>query len=205
MGGGDDSEEATRVRATYPETVFKSVRRGECVEGMNYRWRVIHPDSVFLERNGYGNRDDRNNRSLVTKLEMPRTSFLFTGDIRKQGEEWIVQRYREEIDVDILVVPHHGGKNAADPDFLDAVSPKYALISAGYGNRFGHPRVDTLSRLLSAGSVVYRTDQTGGMVIDQLDDPAGPRLRTHRDFQLRPWESPADEFANLGLALGFNR
>ncbi|MGW8323303.1 MAG: ComEC/Rec2 family competence protein [Thermodesulfobacteriota bacterium] len=108
-----------------------------------------------------------------------------------------------DLDTDILVVPHHGGKESGDEIFLKAVSPSVALVSAGFGNRFGHPRPETLRRLSETGATLYRTDLDGAILIDHFQRE--PRLRTYWDLKMKPRKSLADEFRNFELALGFLR
>jgi competence protein ComEC len=62
---------------------------------------------------------------------------------------------------DVLKVGHHGSKTSTSPDFLDAVSPSVAVISAGFENSFGHPHASVLARLAERHSAIFRTDQDG--------------------------------------------
>ena len=63
--------------------------------------------------------------------------------------------------VDVLKVGHHGSKNALTPELAAALSPRIALVSAGAGNRYGHPADKTLRELADAGAQVWRTDEAG--------------------------------------------
>lgn len=67
--------------------------------------------------------------------------------------------------VDAVPVGHHGSGSATGYVFLRQALPKYAVISVGAGNRYGHPAESTLSRLRDAGCTVYRTDQSGTITI----------------------------------------
>lgn len=67
--------------------------------------------------------------------------------------------------LDALAVGHHGSGSATGYVFLRQALPKYAVISVGAGNRYGHPAESTLSRLRDAGCTVYRTDQSGTITI----------------------------------------
>lgn len=67
--------------------------------------------------------------------------------------------------LDALAVGHHGSDSATGYVFLRQALPKYAVISVGAGNRYGHPAESTLSRLRDAGCTVYRTDQSGTITI----------------------------------------
>ena len=66
---------------------------------------------------------------------------------------------------DVLKVGHHGSSTATSPNFLNAVSPNYAVISVGAGNDYGHPHPVTLQKLAAAGVKVYRTDLNGTITV----------------------------------------
>ena len=74
-------------------------------------------------------------------------------------------RRMEPKDVDVLVAGHHGSGDSTCEELLTAVSPEIVCISAGAGNRFGHPSPELLKRLESYGCTVYRTDLHGDIVI----------------------------------------
>lgn len=63
--------------------------------------------------------------------------------------------------LDILVVGHHGSKNATSHELLSATRPRYAVISVGKDNDYGHPHPDVLERLQLYGCTVLRTDRNG--------------------------------------------
>ncbi len=69
------------------------------------------------------------------------------------------------LSADFLKVPHHGSKTSSTQDFLDAVRPRFAAISVGEGNAFGHPNAEVLDRLRQEGTRVYRTDHDGAISI----------------------------------------
>ncbi|RNC68640.1 MAG: DNA internalization-related competence protein ComEC/Rec2 [Desulfuromonadales bacterium] len=101
---------------------------------------------------------DVNDDSLVFRLVFGDFSMLFTGDIG-YGEEYRLQATPARLRSTVLKVPHHGSRHSSSSAFLDAVSPRLALISAGVRNSFGLPSPETLSRLQERGIAVYRTDR----------------------------------------------
>jgi len=102
-----------------------------------------------------------NNQSLVIKVLFGKASFLFTGDLEKKGIKNIVDEYEgtNALDVDVLMVGHHGAANATTDEYLQGVTPKYAVISCGdsdFGKgstnnfttfAYGHPRISTINML----------------------------------------------------------
>ena len=105
-----------------------------------------------------------NEDSVVTYLNYNNIKFLFTGDIEAPTENDMV---KEKLvpKVDFISVPHHGSKGSSTQAFLNEAKPKYAVISVGKGNKYGHPTEEALKRYHSIGSKVYRTDQNGDIVI----------------------------------------
>jgi competence protein ComEC len=111
--------------------------------------RVLHP----LDDSG-SMRATTNNKSLVLELNHAGQRVLWTGDIDLEVETAICEKLRP---VDILKVAHHGSRNSTSEGFLSKTTPKYAVISNGRGNKFGHPHSETIWRLRK--STVLRTDQ----------------------------------------------
>lgn len=104
-----------------------------------------------------------NDWSIVARIDYGDTSFLFTGDASTLAEYDMITS-GIDLDCDVLKVGHHGSASSSTAQFLDAVSPKYAVISVGAGNSYGHPTDEALYRLSCVGAIVYRTDQCGTIV-----------------------------------------
>lgn len=107
---------------------------------------------------------DSNETSIVAKLIYGKSSFLFTGDIGQRSEAKIILNASQP-ESDVLKVGHHGSKNSTSDEFISAVSPKIAVISAGKGNPYGHPHNEVLDVLAKYGIRVLRTDLQGDIKI----------------------------------------
>ena len=103
-----------------------------------------------------------NETSVVAKLVLGKKSFLFTGDIGKPTERKLIEK---DIDSDILKVAHHGSKNSSSKEFLENVSPEFAVIQVGE-NKYGHPHLETLTTLSQLGIKTLRTDKKGDIKIE---------------------------------------
>lgn len=132
----------------------------------------------FLAPNG-SSYEDLNNYSAVLKLTFGNTSFLLAGDAEDVSEaEMLNAGYN--LKADLLKVGHHGSESSTTSAFLKAVSPKYAVISVGKDNSYGHPAQQTLDRLASAGVQIYRTDEAGTIIASsngntiKIDKQASP-------------------------------
>ncbi|MGD8307698.1 MAG: DNA internalization-related competence protein ComEC/Rec2, partial [Ignavibacteria bacterium] len=106
-----------------------------------------------------------NDRSGILKIVYGETSFLFTGDAGKVVETMLIDRFSYFLNSDILKAGHHGSKTSTSNDFLDFVSPDYALISAGIQNSFGHPSQEVISELNERKINILRSDDRGGIML----------------------------------------
>jgi competence protein ComEC len=101
-----------------------------------------------------------NDDSLTLLISFGQTRALLAGDLEKKMERFIAL---ESPHADLLKVAHHGSATSTTPELLAAVEPKFAVISAGYRNSFGHPRPVVLERLQKAHVKTYRTDMMGAV------------------------------------------
>ncbi len=107
--------------------------------------------------------EDNNNNSIILRIVYGENSFLFVGDAEREAE-YSVAETNETLKSDVLKVGHHGSNSSSTYLFLREVMPKYAVISCGRNNDYGHPHEPVLSRLKDCGAVVYRTDLSGDII-----------------------------------------
>lgn len=105
-----------------------------------------------------------NNYSTVLKVTFGQMDVIMTGDAEEQVEKQILES-GEMIDAEILKVGHHGSDTSTSDEFLDTISPEYALISTEVGNKFDHPIESTMNKLEERNIEVYRTDENGTVVV----------------------------------------
>ena len=129
-----------------------------------------------------GDEEDANDDSVVFRLVLGEFSMLFTGDIGFSTEEMLC-RHPELLKSTVLKVPHHGSRYSSSPQFLNAVSPDLALISAGYRNSFHLPAVETVENLQRRKIRILRTDLDGTI-----------RIRCDIDGRNMRYESLAGHF-----------
>ena len=119
------------------------------------------------------NSEEENDNSMVLLINHRDFKTLFTGDISENVERKINR------DIDILKVAHHGSKTSTSMEFLENTSPKFALISAGVNNSYGHPHEEVLQNLEKHGIIYYVTARDG-----QVDFKIyGDKLRIDRKNQ----------------------
>lgn len=105
---------------------------------------------------------DPNEASVVLLLTYHDTTLLLTGDAPDDVERDILSTVG---DVDVLKVGHHGSRTSSSAEFLDDVTPEFAIISCGVDNSYGHPHPVTLQRLDDRGIRVVRTDLDGDILL----------------------------------------
>lgn len=133
---------------------------------------ALSPAARLTVYNPHAPFDDVNDMSLLLSVESEGHSVLFTGDLSAKGEP------DELPDCDVLKVAHHGADDATSPRFLEATTPKIAVISVGE-NKHGHPAGLTLHKLKAIGAEILRTDERGAITLTATGD--GWRVKTYRE------------------------
>jgi len=101
-----------------------------------------------------------NDDCLVFTATFGGTTALLEGDAERPAEQRVVEEHPEAM---LLKVAHHGSASGTSADLLSTVHPRYAVISVGARNVYGHPRREVLERLQHAGVKTYRTDAQGAV------------------------------------------
>lgn len=118
--------------------------------------RIVKPASSNAHGGGI------NDESVVSTLSCGEGRVLFTGDVSAHVEAELLDD-PEALRADVLKAAHHGSAHSSSEAFLDAVAPDEAVISAGAGNRYGHPAPRVTAALLERGIRVRRTDREGAI------------------------------------------
>lgn len=138
-------------------TVIKDPAVGEVMTFGELHLKFLGPVKQF---------DNKNNDSIVVRLDFGENSILMTGDASKDAEVMLLNTYSAaELDCDVLKVGHHGSNSSSLSSFLKVVTPEYALISCGVDNEYGHPTSKVLARLEDVDAKIYRTDLTDDIVL----------------------------------------
>ncbi|MDD3607837.1 MAG: ComEC/Rec2 family competence protein [Candidatus Moranbacteria bacterium] len=147
----------------------KGIKKEAAFEGSTFSFGQWLDFSVFNPDISTDNLSEKNDNSLVLRMDFGKNSFLFTGDAEFGSEKDMI--YDEEnLDVDWLKVGHHGSKSSTSNEFLETTSPKYAVISVGKNNRYKHPSEETLKRLSDKNIKIFRTDEVGTIKV-KCDKP----------------------------------
>jgi competence protein ComEC len=111
---------------------------------------------------------ESNTASIVMKVVYGNSSFMLTGDAPAEIENYLVETYGTQLDSDVLKLGHHGSKTSSSESFLDAVTPQFAIVSAGIDNRYGHPHQEVMERVFGRDITTFHTG-TDGTVTFQSD------------------------------------
>jgi competence protein ComEC len=134
--------------------------------GAGTKAEVLYPKESYKDKKI----SNLNETSIVLRLEYAGTSFLFMGDLEEDGQKKLLSLTPSLLHfITFLKVPHHGSKSALDLRFLEAISPKVAIISVGKNN-YGHPAKETLMKLEGMKVEVKRTDKDGTIKIEVEKD-----------------------------------
>lgn len=129
----------------------------------------IHLDKNTMLEIFYPDRDlpariDTNRASIVVRLTYGNESFLFTGDLPKDEEEYLVQKDGVALRSNVLKFGHHGSHTSTSEMFFADIAPEYGVVSAGKDNRYGHPHQEVLDLAGKYNVLVLRTDTQGRIV-----------------------------------------
>ena len=133
------------------------LKKGDKIESGQLSLECIHPYEGFetTEKNDY---------STVLLLNYFDFSMLFTGDVANEGEQALIEN--EQLGhCDIYKVSHHGSKYTNSETLLDQLTPECAVVSAGEGNRYGHPHKEVLERLQQRNCTCITTIDYGALTI----------------------------------------
>lgn len=155
-----DKEADTR---TYDDVIQAMKAKGYSAVNPKPGDTYAFADALFTVLSPAQDYSDNNNNSIVIRMIYGENAFLFTGDAETEAEADMLEQGLE-LKADVLKAGHHGSSTSTSDEFLSAVSPEYAVISCGEGNKYGHPHAETMNKFRQAGITVYRTDEQGTVI-----------------------------------------
>jgi competence protein ComEC len=175
-----------------------------CERGQHWRWDGVAFAVLGPAAEAYDDpKRSANALSCVLQITAPGGRVLLPGDIGRRTEAGLVRAYHDGLAADVLLAPHHGSGSSSSPAFVDAVSPRIVVYTAGYRNPFGHPRADVAARYAAAGTQAFRSDRDGAVRIRLSANPgieaAAQRARLPRywyvggESAVTPAAAPAEE------------
>jgi competence protein ComEC len=148
-----------------------SIRHVRCLAQQGWTWDGVKFEMLYPALRHYENQAiSDNNRSCVLKVTSASGSVLLTGDIEKSAEQTLLASQigypnLNSLQTDVMIAPHHGSKTSSSSAFVSITSPKLTVFTAGYLNRFRHPRPEVMLRYQAAGSQILRSDYDGAILL----------------------------------------
>lgn len=127
------------------------VKEGDSIKIKDYKFYILNPHKV----------SDENSDSIVIYTVLNSKTVLFTGDANTGVEDYLMSKYK--LSIDILKVGHHGSKTSSSDNFIKSIKPKYAIISVGLNNKFGHPSESVIKTLDKYNTKKYLTSIDGSV------------------------------------------
>jgi len=152
-----------------------------CVAGGTWYWdgvrfEVLHPPAGAVLGD--------NDRSCALRVDSPAGAALMLADPERRAEQTMLGR---NLSAEVVLVPHHGSASSSSPALVAAVGAKVALVSNGFGNRWGLPREDVVHRWSESGARVLTTAEGGALTVRFRRGAAEPEVAAYRDQTRRWW------------------
>lgn len=162
-----------------PLPQFQPCEAGQSWQWDGVRFEFLHPGPGFPYL--------RNESSCVLRIQGVHGSALLLGDVGEVIERSLLKRMPARLRADVVVVAHHGSGGSSSSGLVSATGARLALVSAGHGNRFGHPRADVVRRWQRSGAEVLSTEHSGALRV--WLGAAGLQLRERRIWRSRAWDA----------------
>lgn len=181
LGSVRDRVDPERIHSSSPDVGLPCISGEEWRAG-SYRFRFLHP--------GPGLPDLGRNSSCVLHVQGPGGSLLLPGGIDSAVEERLVRDHGGP-PADVVVLPAGGHRRSASGEFLEAVTPAFALVSVRRHDRFDRPHAEVLARLEQAGIEPVSTGRCGAIRI-RLGPDQEPDVRSMTTLAPRFWKPRED-------------
>ena len=122
--------------------------------------------------------DNTNNYSVGLFLTHGENTFIFTGDAEALAEKEMKKSGRLR-HADVYKANHHGSDTSSCAEFMEIISPDYAVISCGEGNSYGHPNKKALKAISKYTDEIYRTDINGTVIF--VSDGKNLEIETEKE------------------------
>lgn len=155
-------------------------RAGQRWQSAGVDFRILHPDSAHKPAG--------NASSCVLRVAAGSYGLLLTGDIEAESEYQLVQS-GTGLESSIVVVPHHGSLTSSTAPFVGSIRPEYAVVSAGFANRWGFPKPRVVERWQGAGAVVLNTASSGAVHFRVCADVGVVEVNEERQLRRRFWHA----------------
>lgn len=176
---------AGRLLIGHPLKGIPGANEGEiCHEVPPWRWDQV--DFRFLAFASVPHLSS-NNQSCVLLIEYAGEQVLLTGDIEQEAEWRLVGQGLLPESIRLLQVPHHGSRSSSTKEFVAQLTPDYAVVSASYRGRHGHPHAEVVQRYQDWGAQLLNTAEFGALIFEWHAPDQPPVVKRAREHWRRYW------------------
>lgn len=163
VGGLETVMAAAAVERLYVGGDLRGSRARSCLAGDRWEWDQVSFHFLYPPPVGAGAKPlSDNNGSCVLEVSASGAAALLTGDIEAAAEKALLDLGLVHR-MDVVVVPHHGSRSSSSAEFVAALAPRWAVVSAGYDNRWNFPRPEVIARWQAAGAATLSTARSGAV------------------------------------------
>lgn len=137
------------------------VNTSTCQQGKSFNWQGLTVEMLWPQTV----KGEENDDSCVLLVSSASHKVLLTGDISKQVEHALIEKY-PQLDADVIVVPHHGSKTSSSEEFINHTSPQIAIVSAGFFNRWHMPVHEVVYRYQQEKVKLINTAEVGQIIFN---------------------------------------
>lgn len=153
--GSSEASQAFRAAVSEETAAQVYARAGQRIQvGASTTIDILSPVSSTLGLKS-------NTASIILQVRYGDTAILLTGDAPAGVEDYLVGAFGADLQSTILKLGHHGSKTSTSELFLDTVSPRYAVVSAGHGNTYNHPHPTVVERVKERNITLLETSRDG--------------------------------------------
>lgn len=163
-----------------------AIQKYQCRAGQSWYWDGVHFELLYPSLQDYASQKHRANaNNCVLKITSIYGSVLLPADIEGKDEHALLNRTGDKLPATVLIAPHHGSLSSSTFDFVQKVNPALTIFTAGYLNRYDHPRAEVMARYLRLNSQLLRSDRDGAILLRFADD--GWSVESWRKSHRRYW------------------
>jgi competence protein ComEC len=160
-----------------------------CADGQQWNWDGVRFEMLSPRAGDTSSKRHDNDRSCVLKITSTSGSVLIPGDIEGRAEAELVARAGDRVETTFLIAPHHGSQTSSSDALLDGVKPSAVAFTAGYHNRFGHPKAEVVERYQARNVETLRSDQDGALIVNFANGTM--KIVRWRNMEPRYWRDMA--------------
>ncbi|MDP3706091.1 MAG: DNA internalization-related competence protein ComEC/Rec2 [Legionellaceae bacterium] len=177
-GGLESLEQNYKIKELIVDDPVFYKRGVSCHTHASWQWDGVSfrffPISTLMK--------SKNNNSCILQIANRAGKVLFSGDIERPAEQYLVTKYAKDLASTIMLIPHHGSKTSSSASFIEQIAPKYAVVSYGFDNRYHFPHQKAMQVYHEHQIPVFNTLDCGMVSIHLQPEHMTPRCYRANDY-----------------------